>query len=95
MHAYYAIIVGGRGEDISRRDSEGEREREGVLGLLLEHLPFVRCGLLDWPVHKYNAILKLRKLVWSNWSTFLNNLATSSYSLVFVGWPMGPATRSG
>jgi len=28
VHVYYAIIVGGRGEDISRRDSEGERERE-------------------------------------------------------------------
>ena len=28
MHAYYAIIVGGRGEDISRGDSEEERERE-------------------------------------------------------------------
>lgn len=50
--------------------------------LLLEHSSFVRSGLLDWPVHKYNVILKLRTLLWSNWSTFQDSLATSSYSSI-------------
>ena len=67
-----------QGGTVKRR----EREREGMLGPLLKHLPFVRSGLLDWPVHKCNVILTLRKLVWSNWSTFLNSLARSSYSSI-------------